>query len=122
MQSDELFKSPKAHFDNNPLIISRFNPRSGKHIDTRIGNDLSKIVSADHADYYYIADHSVHDCTMLDPADITAFVLANSHKALNNATLMGDPIDLPLVLFDIIMFDHGIDSFEIDKRKIQNFF
>lgn len=122
IHSKELYKSPKAHIDNNPLIMSRFNPRSGKRIGTSIGNNLSNLVSKDHADYYYIVDLSIHDHEKLDPADITAFLLAYSDKVLNKSRYSNkaDDVDIALILFDFIM--DGMSMGELENRKIPNFF
>lgn len=120
IESNELFKCPKAHMDNNPLIISRFNPSSGKKIGTRVGNDLSKLVSVNNADYFYIEDLSVHNEECLSPADITAFFLAYSHKSLNN--IISSSIhftDLSLVLFEFLISKN--DFSDINKRKIKSF-
>ena len=119
VESDQLFKSPKAHIDNNPLIISRYNPKSGKRIDTKIGNDLTKLVSIDHADYYFVQDRSVHAHTQLDPADITHFVLANSHKGLNRFCHTGIAQGIQYLLFDFIM-ENVHDN--LHGRKIKSFF
>jgi hypothetical protein len=115
--SQELYKSPKAHIDNNPLIITRFNPRSGKRIATATGNNLSKVVSAEHADYYYIIDLSVHEHAQLDPADITAFVLANSHKCLNRI-IENHNWNIGYILFDFVM--DGVSDNQ--DKKIKSFF
>lgn len=115
--SDKLFKSPIAHIDNNPLVISRYNPRSGKQIDTKTGNDLSKLVSTEHADYYFVQDRSIHDLTQLDPVDITRFVLANSDKCLNRWCESDKGINL--VLFDFIMEHINWDT---EHKKVKSFF
>ncbi len=119
MQSDKLYKDIRSHIDNNPLIISRFNPRSGKHIGTSIGNNLSNLVSGEHADYYFIVDLAVHELTQLDPQDITAFVLANAHKSLNTFSESNVKQDISLVLFDFIMDSMVIH--QLDIRKIKSF-
>lgn len=119
VESSQLFKCPKTHIDNNPLIISRYNPKSGKRIDTKIGNDLTKLVSIDHADYYFVQDRSVHNYTQLDPADITHFVLANSHKCLNRFCHDEIVHNISYMLFDFIMENVHDD---VHGRKIKSFF
>lgn len=121
IRSEELFKCPKAYMDNNPLIVTRFNLASGKRIGTRVGNDLSKLVSTDHADYYYIEDLDVHDCEKLEPEDITAFLLANSGKSINALANKGDIFkgDIKLIVFDFLLDESSLT--DIEKRKIKSF-
>jgi hypothetical protein len=104
--SDKLWKSLPSHIENNPLIMTQFDMKTGSRIYTSIGTNLSALIPTDRASYYFIRDLSVHEQSKLDPEDITAFLLANSDRCLNTISLRGsvpEPSDMGVILFEFIL-------------------
>jgi hypothetical protein len=105
VRSNKLFKSITAHIDNNPLVVSRYEIDTGIKITTNIGSNLSNLPSVDDAYYYFVEDLTVHEHSELNIEDITAFLLANSDKCINDSVLSkGQGVsDMSLIMFEFIM-------------------
>lgn len=103
--SDKLFKNITDHIDNNPLVIARYNPRTGKRIDIKVGNNLSNLVSLKNGEYYYIDDVTVTDCQQLNPEEISTFLLANASRSLNVQAARYNDMrsDISSILFECIV-------------------
>lgn len=105
VKSASLYKSLAAHLENNPLIVSRYDTKTGLKIETRVGSNISDLPSILTASYYFISDLRVHEKSKLDSEDITAFLLAYSDRCVNNIVLSGrdDYEAISLVMFEFMM-------------------